>query len=67
MNRLVDYEWHKARWVREHPNATPKEYQDFIPLAVSEIESLRPGFVALLVMFSRVTAGNGGLNKQRRI
>jgi len=30
VNKLVDYEWHKARWVREHPNSTPEEYQEFI-------------------------------------
>jgi len=26
-NRLLDYEWLKARWIREHPNSTPEEYE----------------------------------------
>ena len=25
--KLLDYEWFKLRWVREHPNATPEQYQ----------------------------------------
>lgn len=30
MNRLVEYERLKARWIAEHPNATPEAYQEFI-------------------------------------
>lgn len=26
-HRLQDYEWFKSRWIKEHPNATPEEYQ----------------------------------------
>lgn len=30
VNVLADYEWQKARWIKEHPNATPREYEQFI-------------------------------------
>jgi hypothetical protein len=30
VNKFVTYEWEKSRWIREHPNATPEQYQEFI-------------------------------------